>query len=155
MLCIAKLNEEYITHMEDILKIYEKPLSERESVICVDEGLVVLHADVHTPQQIRPGRIARRDFVYLRRGTAKVFYGVQPKAGQHFTKPTPNRSSFKFADYLVHIVVSYLEADTIPLVMDFLSFHNRKALVDRFGDKIGDLYGSVSRCTTARNTAVG
>jgi hypothetical protein len=39
----------------------------------------------------------------------------------------------------VEIVASYPEADTIHLVMDNLSSHNRKALVDRFGEKIGGL----------------
>ena len=29
--------------MEDILAVYEKPLSEREPVVCVDEKPVVLH----------------------------------------------------------------------------------------------------------------
>src|ERR1035437_7461469 len=88
---------------------------------------------------MRPGRIARRDSEYQRRGTANVFYGVQPKAGRHFTKPTPNRCSQEFADYLVEIVASYPEADTIHLVMDNLSSHSRKALVDRFGEKIGGM----------------
>src|SRR5258708_30418447 len=88
---------------------------------------------------MRPGRSARRDSEYGRRGTANVFCGVQPKAGRHFTKPTPNRSSPQFADYLVEIVASYPEADTIHLVMDNLSSHNRKALVNRFGEKIGGL----------------
>ncbi len=37
------------------------------------------------------------------------------------------------------IVASYREADTIHLVMDNLSFHNRKALVNRFGENIGGL----------------
>ena len=46
MWCVAKLNEEYIARMEDVLKIYEKPLSEREPVVYVDEKPVVLHADV-------------------------------------------------------------------------------------------------------------
>ncbi len=61
------------------------------------------------------------------------------RPGRHFTKPTANRSSPQFADYLVEIVASYPEADTIHLVMDNLSSHNRKALVDRFGEKIGGL----------------
>src|ERR1022692_3012263 len=69
----------------------------------------------------------------------RTFCGVQPKAGRHFTKPPPNRSSPQFADYLVESVASYPEADTIHLVMDNLSSHNRKALVDRFGEKIGGL----------------
>ncbi len=73
MWCIAELNEEYITRMEDVLKIYEKPLTEREPVVCVDEKPVVLHADVRPPRPMRPGQIARRDCEYKRRGTANVF----------------------------------------------------------------------------------
>ena len=97
-----------------------------------------------TPMSARRGPcgrdgLRRRDSEYQRRGTANVFCGVQPKAGRHFTKPTANRSSPQFADYLVEIAASYPEADTIHLVMDNLSSHNRKALVDRFGEKIGGL----------------
>ncbi len=131
MWCIAELNEEYIARIEDVLALYEKPLSERTPVVCVDEKPVVLHANARPPRPMRPGRIARRDSEYRRRGTANVFCGVQPKAGRHFTKPTPDRSSPQFADYPVEIAASYPEADTIHLVMDNLSSHSRKALVDR------------------------
>ncbi|MGH9598312.1 MAG: transposase, partial [Terracidiphilus sp.] len=103
--------------MEDVLALYEKPLSEKEPVVCMDEKPVVLHAEVRPPHPMRPGRILRRDCEYMRRGTANAFCGVQPKAGRHFTKPTANRSSPQFADYLVEIVASYPEADTIHLVM--------------------------------------
>jgi len=125
--------------MEDVLKIYEKPLSEREPVVCVDEKPVVLHADVRPPRPMWPEQILRRDCEYERRGTANVFCGVEPKAGRHFIQPTSNRCSAQFADYLVEIVASYPEVETIHLVMDNLSSHNRKALVDRFGEKIGGL----------------
>ena len=64
---------------------------------------------------------------------------LRGEAELKITKPTPNRSSPEFADYLVEIVASYPEADTIHLVMDNLSSHNRKALADRFGEKIGGL----------------
>lgn len=125
--------------MEDVLALYEKPLSEKEPVVCVDEKPVVLHADVRVPRPMRPGRIARRDCEYQRRGTANAFCGVEPKAGRHFTKVTPNRSSPEFADYLVEIVAAYPKADTIHLVMDNLSSHRRKALVERYGERIGGL----------------
>jgi len=46
MWCVAELDEEYIRRMEDILAVYEKPLSEREPVVCVDEKPVVLHQEV-------------------------------------------------------------------------------------------------------------
>jgi len=40
---VAELDEEYVRRMEDILAVYEKPLSEQEPVVCVDEKPVVLH----------------------------------------------------------------------------------------------------------------
>jgi transposase len=137
MWCVAELNSEYIARMEDVLAIYEKPLSEAEPVVCVDEKPVMLHADVRPARPMRPGRILRRDSEYKRCGTANVFCGVQPKAGRHFTKATPTRCSAEFADYLLEIVASYPKAETIHLVMDNLSSHRRKALVERFGEKIG------------------
>ena len=106
-----------------------------------------------TPMFDRHGRCGRDglpgvDCEYQRRGTANVFCGVQPKAGRHFTKPTANRSSQQFADYLVEIVASYPEAETIHLVMDNLNSHNRKALVDRFGERdrrsvVGAFHGAL------------
>ena len=62
-----------------------------------------------------------------------------PKPDSTSPNQLPNRSSQQFADYLVEIVASYPEADTIHLVMDNLSSHHRKALVDRFGEKIGGM----------------
>ena len=32
------LNREYLARMEEGLAVYEKPLSERKSVVCVDEA---------------------------------------------------------------------------------------------------------------------
>jgi hypothetical protein len=61
MWCIAELNEEYIARMEDVLVIYEKPLSDKEPVVCVDEKPVALHADVRALRPMRPGHIQRRE----------------------------------------------------------------------------------------------
>jgi len=65
--------------MEDILAVYEKPLSEREPVVCLDEKPVVLHADLRPPLALRPGRALRRDSEYERRGTANLFCGCSPR----------------------------------------------------------------------------
>jgi hypothetical protein len=138
MWCVAKLDQEYIGCMEDVLKIYEKTLSEHQPVICVDEKPVVLHADTRPSVPVRPGRVGRRDYEYKRCGTANVFCAVEPKAGRHFTKPTPTRKSPEFADFLLEIAASYPQADTIHLVLDNLSTHTRKAVVDRYGEKDGD-----------------
>ena len=137
MWCVAELDEEYIRRMEDILAVYEKPLSEQEPVVCIDEKPVVLHADLRPPIPLRQGRELRRDSEYERRGTANTFCGVEPKAGRHFTKATPDRSSPEFADYLLEVAEHYPAADTIHLVMDNLSSHSRKSVVERYGEKAG------------------
>ena len=137
MWCVAELDEHYIRRMEDILVVYEKPFSEREPVVCIDEKPVVLHADLRPPRPLRPGRAFRRDSEYERRGIANTFCGVEPKAGRHFTKATADRSSPEFADYLLDIAQHYPGADTIHLVMDNLSSHSRKAVVERYGEKAG------------------
>jgi transposase len=123
--------------MEDVLKTYEKPLSKHEPVVCVDEKPVVLHKDTQPSIPLQPGRIGRRDYEYKRCGTANVFCAVEPKAGRHFTKTTPTRSSPEFADFMLEIAAHYPAAETIHLVVDNLSTHTRKALVDQFGEAAG------------------
>ena len=51
---------------------------------------------------------------------------------------TAHRSSPEFAfDYLLEVAIRYPEADTIHLVLDNLSSHTRKAMVERFGEEAG------------------
>jgi hypothetical protein len=45
------------------------------------------------PRPGGPGKIAKRDYEYKRCGTANVFCAVEPKAGRHFTEPTPRRTA--------------------------------------------------------------
>jgi hypothetical protein len=133
MWVVADLDDDYISKMEDVLEVYERPYDPREPVICVDEKPITLHADLRPATPAIPGREARRDNEYERRGTANVFCAVEPKAGRHFTFPTPDRSGFEFAQVAVKLAIAYAEADTIHLVLDNLNIHRRKALVDVFG----------------------
>jgi hypothetical protein len=137
MWCVAELSPEYIEKMEDVLAVYEKPYNSAEPVICMDEKPVTLHAEVRAPIPMAPGKIAKRDNEYERRGTANVFCAVEPKAGRHFTLPTPNRSAPEFAQALGVIVDNYPFARTIHLVMDNLNIHCRKTLTAYFGQQEG------------------
>ena len=123
--------------MEDVLEAYEKPYNPAEPVVCLDEKPVTLHADVRPASPAEPGREARQDSEYERRGTANVFCAVEPKAGRHFTFATPDRSGFEFAQVACELAMHYSEADTIHLVMDNLNIHCRKSLTDAFGADIG------------------
>jgi len=134
---VAELDDEYIGKMEDVLETYEKPYDPAEPVVCFDEKPVTLHADVRTPMPAKPGRELRRDNEYQRRGTANVFCAVEPKAGRHFTFPTPDRSGFEFAQAVAELACQYPNAKTIHLVMDNLSSHTRKSLTDLYGEEFG------------------
>jgi hypothetical protein len=133
MWVVADLDDEYIAKMEDVLEVYERPYTPQEPVICVDEKPITLHADLRPASPAVPGREARRDNEYERRGTANVFCAVEPKAGRHFTFATPDRSGFEFAQVAVTLAMAYPEAETIHLVVDNLNIHRRKALADVFG----------------------
>jgi len=148
MWCVAELNDEYIAKMEDVLETYEKPYDPAEPVVCLDEKPVTLHADVRPSSAAQPGREARRDNEYERRGTANVFCAVEPKAGRHFTFATPNRSAFEFAQVACELAMRYREAKTIHLVMDNLNIHRRKSLTDAFGVEMGiEIWeGSIAKC---------
>ncbi len=149
MWCVAELDDEYIAKMEDVLEAYEKPYNPAEPVVCLDEKSVTLHADVRPPSPAEPGREARRDSEYERCGTANVFCAVEPKAGRHFTFPTPDRSGFQFAQVAAELVFQYPHAKTIHLIMDNLSSHTRKSLTDLYGAEVG---GEIWDCFTAHYT---
>ncbi len=137
MWCIPELNDEYIEKMEDVLGTYEQPYNPAEPVVCLDEKPVSLHAEVRPPSPAEPGREARRDSEYKRRGTANVFCAVEPKAGRHFTYATPDRSAVQFAGVAFDLAMRYPDATTIHLVMDNLNIHRRKSLTDLLGEETG------------------
>ena len=112
MWCVAELNEEYVSRMEDLLELYERPQNPEEPVLCFDEKPVTLHADIRPALPAKPGREARRDNEYARCGTANIFCAVEPKAGRHFTYPTPNRSAVEFAKVIVDLALPYPAART-------------------------------------------
>jgi hypothetical protein len=146
---VAEFNEAYIVCMEDVLATYERPYDPAQPVVCFDEKPVTLHADVRPPTAAAPGREARHDSEYERRGTANVFCAVEPKAGCHFTFVTPDRSGVEFAQALFELALAYPEAETIHLVMDNLSTHSRKSLTDLCGEKFG---GEIWDCFTPHYT---
>ena len=137
MWCVAQLTDDYLQSMEEVLEVYERPYNPAEPVICLDEKPVSLHADVRPARPMAPGKLRRPDNEYKRCGTANVFCAVEPKAGKHFTLPTPNRRAPQLAQALETIIESYADADTIHLIMDNLNIHGPKTLTDYFGKERG------------------
>ncbi len=80
-----------------------------------------------------PGRLARRDYEYVRHGTANVFCIVAPEVGAHLTHASRNRKAPRFADAMKRIAAALPKTKTIHVVMDNLNTHCEKSLVDTFG----------------------
>ncbi|TQF14699.1 IS630 family transposase [Myxococcus llanfairpwllgwyngyllgogerychwyrndrobwllllantysiliogogogochensis] len=137
MWCVPKLDAQYIERMEDVLELYARPLRSAEPVVCFDERPVQLLEWVRPASPVRPGREARQDYAYFRCGTANLFCAVEPKAGWHLVKATPNRKSEAFAEALQDVAKHYPGAETIHLVLDNLSTHSCRALEVRYGVRAG------------------
>jgi DDE superfamily endonuclease len=142
MWCLPQIDTTYLTRMEDVLELYERPHNPQEPVVCLDEKPVSLHGEVRMPEAARPGVVAKRDSEYKRKGTANVFCAVEPRAGRHFTFPTPRRSGAEFAKVIATIARRYPLSRTIHLVVDNLNIHCRKSLTNHFGAELGTLLWS-------------
>lgn len=137
MWCIPEITPEFIERMEDVLNLYEKAYDPFEPVICLDEKPVQLIKDARESIPFRPGKVKKRDYEYVRKGTANVFCIVEPKGGRHFTYVTRNRKGKEFAKVLKRLAHHYSHVDRIHLVMDNLGTHTKKSLTDFYGDEEG------------------
>jgi transposase len=137
MWCVPQIDQEYVERMEDVLRLYEKPYTPAEPVLCLDEKPVTLHADVRDPELVQEGQPARRDYEYERCGTANVFCVAEPLKGWHAAKATARRTAVEFAELVRQLVDRYCFARTIHVVMDNLNTHCPKSLRERFGEQEG------------------
>jgi DDE superfamily endonuclease len=137
MWCVPKLDDEYVARMEDVLKLYSAPSKNAFPLVCLDERPVQLHDEVRAESRVSPGRPARRDSEYKRRGTANVFAIVAPHLGRHLTYATKNRKSRSYVRALQRIVRAFPKAKRIHLVQDNLSSHSENACIRSLGETEG------------------
>jgi hypothetical protein len=138
MWCIPELDDEYINRMEDLLDLYERPVTCKEPVICLDERPVQLLSDYReTIRMKKPGDFLKRDYEYVRAGSANVFCIVDPRQGKYYSKVTKNRKRKQFAKIIKYINNCYSKVKKIHLVMDNLNTHNFKSLKETYGEKEG------------------
>lgn len=110
--------------MEDVLSTYELPYDADYPQVCLDEKLVVLHADVVDPLPMQPGLPERIDYEYERLGTANLFVMVERLAGYRHIEVTARRTAIDYAQQLKWLAdVRYPHAKKIRLVQDNLNTH--------------------------------
>ena len=67
--------------MEDVLDVYARAYSDAEPLICMDEASKQLLRDAAESIPLSPGRPAREDYHYERRGTQALFCFFDPVRG--------------------------------------------------------------------------
>jgi hypothetical protein len=119
--------------MEDVLDLYEEEYDPQYPTVCFDEKPVVLHAETRPTQPAAPGQPERRDYEYVREGTANLFVMVEPLAGWRHVEVTERRTKVDFAEAVRWLVEErYPEAEYVRIVLDNLNTHGSAALYEAF-----------------------
>ena len=119
--------------MEDVLDLYHQPYDPANPVVCFDETNKQLTADVREPIAAVPGRQARYDYEYKRKGVRNLFIFFEPLRGWRHLKVTKKHATVDWAMCMKQLVDEfYPQAHKIRLVMDNLSTHHPALLYQVF-----------------------
>lgn len=119
--------------MEEVLTVYGWVFDPRRPWVCFDEASKELHADGRPGQAVQPGRAARQDCEYERRGTANLFMIAAPAIGWRQVTVTERRTAADFARQMRALVdVHFPQAERITVVLDNLNTHTKAALYETF-----------------------
>lgn len=133
MWCIPEVDADFVAHMEDVLELYAEPPDPQRPVVCIDETLKQLVADVKTPLPPVPGSTEKFDYHYRRNGTANLFMFVDRHRRWRHVKVTERKTLLDFAECMRDLVdVHYPGAQLIRVVLDNLSTHKAAALYEAF-----------------------
>lgn len=72
---------DFVAAMENVLRVYHRPLDVRFPVVCMDEQPVQLIGETRIPIPARPGRPDLFDYEYRRAGTTNIFMFTEPLSG--------------------------------------------------------------------------
>lgn len=137
MWCVPEIDDEYLSRMENVLRVYRRPTNAHRPVVCIDEKPTQLTGDSRPGIPLKPGKIAKIDYEYVRNGKANIFVAVEPKRGRHLLKVTDTRKGIDFAHFLKDISKKYRYAKKINIILDNLNTHCEKSLIDAFGERRG------------------
>jgi transposase len=97
-------------------------------VVCIDEKTAIgARSRKHPDQPARPGRLARREFEYVRHGTVSIIAALHVHTGQVITEQITRNDSATFITFLTMLDHNVDPALTIHLVLDNGSSHTSKA----------------------------
>ena len=119
--------------MEDVLDLYQQPHDPDAPVVCMDEASKQLVGETRVPVPAAPGRPARVDYEYERKGTANIFLFAEPLRGWRWTRVSAHRTRTDWAHAVKQLLdVHYPDVRVVRLVMDNLNTHTIGSLYETF-----------------------
>jgi hypothetical protein len=119
--------------MERVLDTYTADHAEDEPLICMDEAAKQLTADVEAPTPMAPGRAAREDYHYERRGVRAIFMFFDPLRGWRRVSGRDSRTRIDWAEEVRRLLEEdYPHARVVKLVCDNLNTHAIASLYEAF-----------------------
>lgn len=146
----------FVAKMEDILDLYAADHPADEPLVCMDEASKQLVRDDRPPLPAGPGRPAREDYHYERRGTQAIFCFFDPNRGWRRMAVGDSRTAVDWAEQVrVLLEEDYPAARKVTLVCDNLNTHTPAALYEAFPAEQARAWRSGWRSATRRCTGVG
>jgi len=131
--CIPEANAEFVWHMEDVLDVYTRPYDPARSQVCLDETSRQVLAETRDALPLAPGRPARHDPEYARKGVANLFLVTDPLRGWRQVRVSERRTRLDWAGCVKELVdIHYPDAERIVLVLDQLNTHSPASLYEAF-----------------------
>ena len=130
-------NGEFVARMEDIIEIYAIPYDPDIPMICMDEQPVQLLGEKLKPIPMKPGKLVKEDYEYVRNGTCSIFIFTEPLNGWRHVVASERRTKKDWARLIWELLeVHYPDAKRIRLVMDNLNTHSLSSLYETFPPEI-------------------
>ncbi len=132
--CLAPTTDPaFVSQLEDVLDVYQRPYAPTHPVICLDETSRQLLGETRPGSPVAPGVAARHDPEYARGGIAQLFVVTEPLRGWRHVTVGAQRTRREFAHCVQELVdVHYPDAERIVLVMDQLNIHTTASLYAAF-----------------------
>ena len=119
--------------MEDILDTYALPYDPDIPLVCMDEQPVQLLGELYEAIEMKPGKVKKEDFQYVRNGTCSIFMFTEPHVGWRHVSAEEHRTKVDWAAQIKELLeVHYPSASKIRLVMDNLNTHSIASLYEAY-----------------------
>jgi hypothetical protein len=124
----------FVAQMEQVLDVYQRPYDRKYPVINMDEQHKQLIEETQKPIAAAPGKVARMDYEYVRKGSCVAWMFVEPLAGWRTVSVSAHRTAEDWARQVQRVVDDprYARAKRITLVSDNLNTHSVASFYQAF-----------------------